>query len=325
MLEETVARFVGYCSLFDIYVSTNDKYKTVVREILPELPEENIIIEPDKRDTASAIGLAAAVLQKRFPNSVMGMFAADHLIKKPENFIRALGVAEQAASEGDKTVLFGAKPTFPSTELGYIRTGSEIKNGSETAVHTFKGFQEKPDLKTAKQYFQSLDYLWNMGNFVFRTDFILNLYKEYLPQSYELLMEIQKAWDTDEQTKVLNKLYPQLEKISIDYAIMEKVDQSKVLVIPVDMGWSDVGNWAVLKDELAGDEKANIIHANHLGIDSSGLLVYGDPRKLIATIDLEDMLVVDTEDALLICPKSSASKVKDVVEKLKKEGRKSLT
>lgn len=317
MLQETVAR-LSFQKLEDIYVSTNQEYQQLVEEQTAGLiPKENIIVEPALRDTAPCIGLIASVLEKRDPGCVMAIIYADHLIQDTQELEKKLKLAEQLALEENTLNIIEVKANFPNVNLGYVKIGPQIKNVDGMAIHQFEKFVEKPDIETAKKFLKYNSYLWNTGLYVWKAADILEKYRQFQPQTYQLLQKIISDLDTPEFSKTLTELYPQAEKISIDYAIMEKIDPATVRIIPADLGWNDIGTWDSIWSELSENLESNVVKGEHLGIDTNKSLIYGQPKKLIATIGLENLIIVDTEDALLICHKDRSQDIKKLVEKIR--------
>lgn len=321
MLQETIER-LDFLKPTDIYISTNEKYLPIVKEQVKELiPAKNIIVEPDLRDTAPCIGLAAVYLAKHHPHEVMSIIYADHLIQNKQEFIKKLKIAEKIAKTQNTLNIIEVKAKFPNVNLGYVKIGKALKPIDGNEIFAFEKFTEKPDLKTARKFLQSYKYLWNTGLYVWRIDTILKHFKHHLPKTYKNLIKIQKQIGTPAEQETLKEFYPKCDKISIDYGIMEKVDRKEVLIIPAELGWSDVGTWESIFEELANNEKTNLTKGRHIGIDSEGSLIYGNGKKLIATIGIKDLVVVETEDALLICKKEQSQDVKTLVEKLKKSAQ----
>lgn len=317
MLQETVAR-LSFQKLEDIYVSTNQEYMELVEEQTAGLiPKENIIVEPALRDTAPCIGLIASVLEKRDPGCVMAIIYADHLIQDTQELEKKLKLAEQLAIEENTLNIIEVKANFPNVNLGYVKIGPQIKTVDGVAIHQFEKFVEKPDIETAKKFLKYNSYLWNTGLYVWKAADILEKYRQFQPQTYQLLQKITADVDTPNQQKTLAELYPQAEKISIDYAIMEKVDPTTVRIIPADLGWNDIGTWDSIWSELSDNLESNVIKGQHIGIDTSKSLIYGQPGKLIATIGLDNLVIVDTADALLICHKDRSQEIKKLVEKIR--------
>lgn len=319
MFQQTVKRIKKGFPVNDIFVSTGKEYVKLIREQAPEIPKQNIIIEPMMRDNTAAVGYALVYLNKKYPNTLMAaIWGADHIVKNEDTFVRALKAAEKVCQKNRCIVKVDVNPTFPSTQLGYVKIGKPVGEIDEFQIFEFKKHCEKPDLKTAKKFLESWGYLWNTGYFVWPVDFALNLYKKYSPANYQILKKIEKAIGSPSFETVLQKEYSKIEKKSIDYVIFEKLNPKEQLVIPADLGWADVGAWNVLKDQLSQNGE-NIESGLHIGIDAKNNLVYGSPKKLIATIGLENMIIVDTEDALLICPKEKAPEVKQIVKNIEEK------
>ncbi|MEW6408073.1 MAG: sugar phosphate nucleotidyltransferase [Patescibacteria group bacterium] len=318
MLRETVDRVLPICEPEEIFISTNQKFIDEVVGELPDIPLKNIISEPERKDTAPACGLESIFIEKRFPNSIVASLGSDHLIKYPKKFHEVLKIAGKAVqNHPDYLFCLGVNPTFPSTGYGYIKLGEIIDEINHKEVYQVEKFTEKPEVKTAKKFLSKGDYLWNANMFLWNTKTLLSLYKKFLPKMYKGLVKIKDALETKNEQEVLEFEYKKFEKIAIDYAIIEKAP--KIAVISVNCGWSDIGDFAVLKDELTDSEKENLVQGEHLGIDTENSLIYGRPGKIIATLGLEDMIIIDTEDALLVCKKHRAQEVKKIVEKLKEE------
>lgn len=324
MLQDTLAR-LDFLKPDDIYVSTNAEYETVVREqTAGKIPSSHIILEPALRDTAPSIGLAATYLAKKHPKEVMAIIYADHLIQKKEEFIKKIKVAEKLAREENSLNIIEVKAKFPNVNLGYVKIGKMLRELNGVEVFAFEKFTEKPDLKTAIAFLNSYKYLWNTGLYVWRIETILNKFKKHLPGTYSNLQKIQKSIGTKNEKTVIQQLYPLCDKISIDYGVMEKIDPKEVRIIPAELGWSDVGTWDSIFSELVQGNDNNLIKAKHVGIDTQGSLIYGTKDKLIATIGVKDLVIVETNDAILICDKKRSHDVKKIVEKLQKAKLKKL-
>lgn len=249
MLEETIDR-LDFLAPKDIYIAINQKHLDLTKELCPQIPEKNMIIEPDLRDTASCIGFAAAIIEKRHPGEVMAIIYADHLINNKDEFQEKLKVAEELAQTEKSLNIIEVTATTPNTNYGYVKLGPLFKKIDHTEVYKLDSFTEKPDEETAKKFIESGDYLWNTGIYVWKTDILLDHYKDHQPDTYEKLVVMMNSYDTEDQNTVINDHYPTLKKISIDYAIMEKVDPHHVLIIKADLGWSDIGNFDSLYAEL---------------------------------------------------------------------------
>lgn len=319
MFQQAVARIKKGFPPKDVYVITGRQYVGLVVQQEPDLALENIIIEPEMRDTLAAVGYAAAVLDKKFNNPIVAsLWAADHLVKNDDEFIKALKGAYEFARENEKMVSIDVRPTYPNIHVGYIQIGKMIKSNNGQSFFQYIKQIEKPDIAKAKKYAASWEYLWHAGYKVWHTQKMLSQYKKYAPKIYEGLMKIQKSWGSDEQESVVRKIYPELEKDSVDYAIFEKMDPNDLVVLPADLGWSDIGAWNILKEELSHQPVDNVISGNVIGIDCEDSLIYNkSDNKVIAAIGLRGLVVVDTPDGLLVCDKNKISEVKKVIEKLK--------
>jgi mannose-1-phosphate guanylyltransferase len=316
MLQETVNR-LSFLNEENIYIATNQEFFEEVLKQIPNIPIKNIILEPALRDTATCIGFAAMRLSINDPTEVMCIIYADHLIKDPKEFKNKLLTAEKLAKEEKTLNIIEVKARFPNVNLGYVQVGKKLKKINGNEILEFKKFTEKPDIKTAKKFLKSGDYLWNTGMYVWRIDTILEKYKKHLPKTYKHLMKMQDAIGKKDEEKVIAEHYKACEKISIDYAIMEKVNPSEVRIIPANFGWSDVGTWESIHAEMTKNPRENLIHGKHICIDTKGSLIRTDnPYKIIATIGLENIIIVDTPDALLVCPKDRSQDVKKIVKKL---------
>lgn len=323
MINDTIKRIKDIIPPEKILIVTNKVQQKILNEvIIGEIPRENILVEPVGRNTAACIGYAAMVIKRRSKDAVMGVFPSDHYIKDTSQFHRVLNAACDVAKRANTLVTMGITPTFPSTGYGYIKYEREnsILTGDMNSYEVLE-FVEKPDVPKAKTYLQSGNYLWNSGMFVWKTSVILENFERFLPRLYRKLQAIEPYLDSEEESSVLEKIYPTLPNISIDYGIMERAEN--VVVIPGDFGWNDVGSWDSLGSVFPPDEKGNIVKGDLVEIDTRNSIIYANGR-LVATVGLDNMIVVETSDALLVCPKEKAQDVKKVVEALKKMGREEL-
>ncbi|MFZ5918657.1 MAG: mannose-1-phosphate guanylyltransferase [Chloroflexota bacterium] len=320
MFQEAVARLEPLFEPPHAFVVTSAEYVPAMRHQVPALPAENYVIEPSGHGTAPCIGLAALYLRRLDPDAIMAVLTADHYIEKSDAFREALAAAGQIAREG-YLVTLGIKPAFPSTGYGYILRDQKLTEVGNLESYRVKRFTEKPDLPTARKFVATGRYYWNSGMFVWRVAEIMAEFQRQMPALFAQLTEIDRAIGTPQEKDVLTRVWAEVENQTIDYGIMEGA--RNVAVIPVDIGWSDVGSWATLLDILPGDESGNVVTGQHLGIDTRRTLVYS-PHRLVATVGLEDMIVVDTGDALLVCSKERAQDVKKVVDALKAQGIESL-
>ncbi len=325
MLQETTDRVQDLVPPERLYVITNARHAEAVRGQLPAVPAGNIVGEPEGRDSAPAIGLMAAILEKtQGPETVMATLPADHVILDETKFRGILRASAQVASEG-WLVTLGIPPTGPDIGFGYIQSGEVIQQ--ETAagvpVYAVKQFKEKPKREVAEDYLRQGGYYWNAGMFIASVRTLRDLYKTHLPQMEAGFAQIVAALGTESFNAVMREVFPTLEKISVDYGIAEKAGQ--VAVIPADIGWNDVGSWQRLAEilESTGQHGENVVVGHHLGVDTQGALIYS-PDRLIATIGMDDIIVIDTPDATLICPRSRSEEVKQVVEELKARKRHDL-
>jgi len=317
MLQEACRRIAPLVPDDQIFVVTSEAYTDVVRQQIPQVPAANIIGELEGHGTAPCIGLSALYLKRLDPEAVMAVLTADHYIEKADELRGALGAAAQVAEEG-RLVTLGIEPNRPATGYGYIERGERLARISGLDVYRVEKFTEKPDLSTAQAFMESGRYYWNSGMFIWKVSAILREFEKLMPRLYAQLMEIDAALGTAEERAVLELVWPQVKKETIDYGIMERAED--VAVIPVDIGWSDVGDWTALSDLLPADAEGNVVVGQHVGLDTRGCLIHGSCH-LVTTIGLEDMLVVDTEDALLVCPRERAQEVRDLVKKLRESGR----
>ena len=245
LLALAVDRLAGLIEPSNIYIMTNAAYAQAIRDDLPDLPGENVIGEPEGRDTANAIGLAAAILHRRDPQAVLGVFTADHIIEPVENFRQTMSCAFDLASTSPETLItFGLKPTWPHTGLGYIQTGAALECGGDCQAYHVESFKEKPTSELAKQYCDSGQYYWNSGMFVWQARTILDQLKRFLPDSYAGFEQIAQSWGSDQGPEIFERVFPALRKISIDYAVMEKAQHVTVMVLPCS--WVDLGSWSAL-------------------------------------------------------------------------------
>lgn len=317
MVNEAIDRLSRVCAQKNILVVTNaHQAENMQRVTAKRLRPEQILSEPAARNTVACIGFAAIRIRKKYGDGVMVITPSDAYIKDNDAFSEVLDLAIDAAEKSDNLVTVGIKPTFPATGYGYIRFEK-----SENPVKQVLRFVEKPTLKLAKKYLSSGEYVWNSGMFVWKASVILQKYKKYIPDVYEILMHIGEALGTEEEKSVLNELYPRIRSVSVDYAVMEKT--KNILVVPGDFGWSDVGSWDMLSALYGQDANGNVVASDFLGEDSHGCIVYSKSR-LIAAVGLDNLIIVDTPDAVLVCDKQRAQDVKKIVEELRTQGREEL-
>ncbi|MFA5135430.1 MAG: sugar phosphate nucleotidyltransferase [Patescibacteria group bacterium] len=318
LLQKTYERQRRGFATKDIFISTNYKSYPAIQKQLPRFRRENCILETAKRDTAAAIGLAAAYIAKGNPQEIMMTVGSDHYVRNEREYIRLLRLAERTVKNNPAySLLVGVRPGYPETGYGYVKINKLFQQAGSDEIFYGLRFIEKPDLKTAQAYARSWDYLWNTNMFCWRVDYLLSMFKRHLPNHYRILMKLQPALGTKQERKAVEREFKKLKPISIDYGIMERT--LKLLVIPASFGWADVGHWRAVKDILATKAGANVVRGKHLTVDSTNNLVYSYTGKLIATVDVNDMIIIDTEDCLLVCSRDRAQDVKKIVEQLKKK------
>lgn len=314
MLQQTAQRLLPFLAYEELYIVSNCDYISLIKKQMPQIPAENILFEPLPKSTAPCIGYAAAVISKKYEDAVMLIIPSDHLIQDNEKYIELLIKAVDVAKRGRNLVTIGITPTYPETGYGYICFEPDETSGA----HAVLRFVEKPDLDTAKAYLASGRYLWNSGIFVCKLSTIFSWYQELLPELYRGLLTIKEAWGSASFESVLAQCYSEFPSISVDYGIMEHA--SGIFTIPGDFGWDDAGSFLVLERMNKTDEHGNIVRGNVVAIDTENSIVMGD-KKLIAAVGLADLLIVDTQDALLICDKAHAQDIKNVIQELRKSNR----
>ncbi|MHC4064210.1 MAG: mannose-1-phosphate guanylyltransferase [Planctomycetota bacterium] len=315
LLRQAYERIARLLPPESIYVITSRVHLDLIAEELPELPAANLFGEPGGRDTANAVGMAAAILQMRDPDAVMGVFTADHIITPLDDFAAAIGTAYQMAEQHrDALVTMGIRPTGPDVGYGYVKRGAPVDEG----VFEVERFAEKPNLEAAKRYVARGDYYWNSGMFAWRTDTILDQLEEHLPQSHDGVREIAAVWDTPDRDAKLEAIYPQLMKISIDFAVMERAP--RVLVVEMDCNWVDVGSWTSLVAVLGIDSEGNVLAGERtVNLGSHGNIVVSEDDHLIATIGVDDLVIVHSPDATLICSKRDTQGLKELLAKVRSQ------
>ena len=318
LFQSTVNRLADLFPSTRILVVTVEEQMREMRNQVPAIPEENYLIEPSPRGTASVVGLAAAVLKKRDPEAVMAVLPSDHFIRNQDLFHYLLRAAFDVAGQ-NYLVTLGIAPLSPSTAYGYIQQGEHLDGEFKYPVYKVKGFKEKPDEKRAQEFVRSGGYSWNSGIFVWRASVILAEIEKQMPALSSALSEISSVWETPKQIEVLRAHWRGLKSETVDYGVMEHAEN--VAILPASgLGWNDVGSWDTLFDVLFPDMNGNVmVNSQHLALETNNTLIYGtNNERLIVTIGLDDTVVVDSGDVLLICKSDQAQKVRDVVEHLKK-------
>ncbi len=310
LLQIAVERLDGLFDAENILVITNDDYVSMVAESLPQLPPGNIIGEPDIRDTANAIALGVELLAARDENATMTLFTADHVIRPVEKFVQAVGLACEVAEQNpDALVTFGIRPTWPHTGLGYIHCRDALRPGVLKVVD----FKEKPEHQLARQYVESGEHFWNSGMFVWTLGAIRSALTKYLPDSMEKLAPVRQAAAAGEDyVPILKKIYPTLEPISIDYAVMEKAHS--VLMVELKCEWLDVGNWTALSEAADVDEDGNVVIAdNAMVMDCNRNVIVTEGDHMLAVVGIDDCIIVHSADATLVCTKADSQRLKQLV------------
>ncbi|ODS33389.1 MAG: GDP-mannose pyrophosphorylase [Candidatus Scalindua rubra] len=318
MIKQTIDRIIGEIPSENIYVVTTSVQADSIKEELSQIPAKNIISEPFGRNTAACIGLAATIISKRDVNAVMAVMTADHVIEPPNLFLKALRCAKGLATKTNALITFGIKPKEPSVTYGYIQRNENGTNLDGFWIYDVKRFVEKPDRAKAENFVQSGKYYWNSGIFVWSVSTILENIKNLIPKLAQGLARIGKSIDTADESNVIHREYEKFENISIDYGVMEKA--SNVKIIEANFKWDDVGSWLAVERLNKSDQNNNTIIGKHCGINTHGNIIVGDKEHLITTINVSDMIIVNTKDITMVCNKNSAEDIKKLTTVLKERG-----
>lgn len=328
LTQVAVNRFSSILSWDKIFIVTvSDEYKSEILKENPRLHKENVIVEPARRETGPAHGLGALAIFCKDEDAVIMTEAADRLVKPVARYLETLTLSAKEAYENHVLVAMGVEPRYPHTGLGHIKKGEKIPTKSDVDFYKLDGFVEKPPIELAKKYTSSGKYLWNAGQYVWRADDLLNSFKTHQPEIYKYLLEIKPHLGKSEQKSFIEKEYKKMPSISVDYAITEK--EKNFVAVAGDFFWTDIGDWREVWANSKKDNDSNVIISEHgskgevINIDTSDSLVHTDGR-MIAVVGLDNIVVVDTKDALLVMSKSHAQDVKKVVEKLKEDKRNEL-
>jgi mannose-1-phosphate guanylyltransferase len=316
MLGQTAERMLPLGGWEGIHVVASPQHARSIKRILPEMPRRNMLIEPQPRNTAPAIGLAAMLLHERDPEAMLVVLPADHVIQPPGRFRKLVRAACRVAA-GGALVTLGVEPTRPETGYGYIQAGAVLDRAGGQDVFAVERFVEKPDRATAEKYLQAGVYYWNSGMFIFSAAAILQALAEHMPELHRGLERVRQA-PKRERKAVLGRVFERLEGISIDYGVMERAGNIRML--PCDVRWSDVGSWAALPEVRRADRRGNVSRGDVLAIDSHNCVIEAQSR-MVACVDCEDLVVVETDDAVLVCPVDRAQDVRKVVDALKRARR----
>lgn len=322
MLRQTVARLEPLFPAGRLWVVTNDAQAVAVRKQLARVPRRQILVEPVGRNTAAAIGLAAVHLARESGDALMAVLPADHFIGRAVRYLRIVRAALEVAARGPNLVVLGIPPTRPETGFGYIERAAPRVRVRGAAAYPVERFTEKPPLARARRYVASGRYFWNAGMFFWRVSTFLEHLKRFLPATHDALSHLTDTIGTPRYAKTLRRLYPRLKNISVDYAIMEPATRQpgprNVFVLPAAVDWSDIGSWAAVYELLARKQGENIAAGDFCALDATGNYFWS-PQKFVAAIGVRDLVVVDTPDALLICPRELAQDVAEVVKWLERK------
>lgn len=323
MFRQTIDRVLKGFSAEDIYIATSAKFGKFLRQQAPEVPEKNFILEPAMRDNLGAVALATGIINKRHPDEVMIiLWGADHIVQKEAEFLTAIKQAAELAQANPVIVHVDTPPAYPSVHNGWIKIGKEIKvNGLPAGkaghkIYEFIRQVEKPNEETAKKFFSDKSYLIHVGYMATKPKLLLDLYQQYASDAYAVVQKILPAVDTPDFQKVLEEQYSQFEKVSVDYGLFEKLPPKSQWELPVDMGWVDVGTWELLYHGLPKDKDGNVVFGKVKLLDTKNSLIICKDEGVIGAVGLEGVIVVDTEEGLLVCPLSQAPKVKQLYEQL---------
>lgn len=315
LIEQTVERLLPLVKPENIIVITNHEYVAPMCSLLSQIPAGNIIGEPVGRDTAPCVALAAGMVRSRAGNddAVMMLLPSDHIIRDSDAMLEVLADSAEVAAKGN-IVTIGVNPSFASTGYGYIHCGDEIPGTLKTSFFKSLGFKEKPSLEIAEKFIAEKSYKWNSGMFIWTVGTIMKAFKQYAPDLHKAAEAFEKADASGTIATELRERYEKCNKISIDYAVMEKVDN--VVVAECSFDWDDVGSWTALRNQIRPSENNNVVRGLFEGIDSKNCIVVGDSKHLITAIDVEDLIIVHTEDATLVCNAKSAQRIKELVQKI---------
>lgn len=321
LVVETYNRFRQNYAVEQIYFSVTAELLRPLQKLFPKLPAQQFIVEPSRRDTAPAMGFAAAMLLSRGPNEPMVFVPADHFILDAKKYLDCFKAGEVLIKETSKLVDIGIAATFPSTVLGYTKIGKKVGAKNGVAVYHFAGHTEKPDLATAKRYLRQGGYLWHGNYYMWTPARFLEAFKKFSPGHYKILARIIEALN-NKRGREVPELYNKMAKISFDYAITEKLKPADVLILKGEFGWSDVGAWDLLHDRLKvqDDEFGNATRGTVIAVDSKHSVLFSAEKKILAAVGLKDFIVINTPDAILVCPKNRAQDVKMVIKQIEEQG-----
>jgi mannose-1-phosphate guanylyltransferase len=331
MIQQTLARLQPLALSSDVWVITNHWLREVIVEQLPEIPMKQVLSEPCARNTAPACALAAFLLERSDPNAVLGVFPSDHVVSDGKRFAEVLAAGIKLAAAGENIVVLGVKPTRPETGYGYVEQGAAVDGNVDVSVHRVRRFREKPDPATAERFLLAGNFVWNGGIFLWSAKTLAAAIREHVPDMAPILETIAAAYGTPEFETVFAEEYPKCENISVDYAILERRSakgetRSNIYCLPADFGWSDLGSWASLHEHLGDADSDNVMDGETTGlfaIHSGGNYVYA-PGKTVALLGVDGLVVVETDDALLITTRARSQDVSKLVRAIHESGREDL-
>ena len=319
LIQQTISRFKEICPIENIYIVTNEEYRTIILEQLPEINEDQILLEPLRKNTAPCIAYANHVISQRNPNANIVVAPSDHLIMDQKEFVEVINNALNFVEDKEALLTIGIQPSRPETGYGYIQVDGSSDIEGFSCLRQVKTFTEKPDLEMAKLFIESGDFFWNSGMFIWSLPTIMNAFAKYLPDMHAIFRDGAEYFRTSEERGFIQQAYGACDKISVDYGIMEKADN--VFVMCADFGWSDLGTWGSLYGHLAPDNFGNAVNSpQFLPFSTSNCMVQIQESKLTVIQGLDDYIVVDTEDVLLICKRSDEQNIRQIVDEVKMSG-----
>jgi len=317
LLEQTLDRFADFDKK-NIYVALGKQHLVSAKSLAGQIADENFLVEPCKKDTAPAMAYVCLNLMEKYPDETVAFIPSDHFIGDTEKFLKILKISDDLVQSTGKLLDIAVSPNFPSTVLGYTKIGRLYQEKDNVEIFEFADHTEKPDFDTAKKYLAEGSYLWHASYYMWTPRKFIEAFKKYAPDILKNVEEIHRAVKASDENKI-EEVCSLMKSVSIDYAITEKIETADVLIVKANFPWSDIGAFDVLYDAQKSqvDENGNLVKADWVGDDTSGCLIAGEKGKVIATIGLDDLVIVDTKDALLVCKKGYAQGLKDIIEKLK--------
>lgn len=310
-LQLAVERIEPVFGMGKIYISTGSQYVGIVRKQLPKIPKKNIIGEPEMRDVGPAVGYLMTILEKEDPDGPVAILWSDHMMERVDTFRKILSVGcEYVTKHKNVFLLIGQKPRFASQNLGWIESGKVLEKVDGLKFHEFVSWHYRPELQRAQEYFSQKRFSWNPGYFIVTPRFVLQQFKKHHPEMYKGFIALQASYGTKAHEGDLQRIYPTFEKTSFDNAIMEKIDHHEAVVLSADLGWSDIGAWEALKEVLQTKSGENVVRGSVVLRNTNDSLVFSYTDQLVTAIDLEGVVIVVTEDAILVCPQESIPEVK---------------